>query len=92
VPQPQRRCIAKLTAQAVGKAIDVSAFELSSGKFIPIKPETDETMRNVVYGPDCVVRMAHDRAWSWGADAAHNDHFYVDVALHRTSDRYRVCQ
>ena len=39
--------IGKLSADAVAQAIDISAFELSSGKVIPIKPDGDETMRNV---------------------------------------------
>src|SRR5258706_13504565 len=82
----------KLSAHAVGKAIDISGFELSSGKFIPIKPDGDETMRNVVD----TVRTA---ACGWfttvlgpGSDAAHTDHLHVDMALHGTSDRYRICQ
>jgi hypothetical protein len=82
----------KLSAHAVGKGIDISGFELSSGKFIPIKPDGDETMRNVVD----TVRTA---ACGWfttvlgpGADAAHADHMHVDMALHGTSDRYRICQ
>ena len=82
----------KLSAHALGKAIDISAFELSNGKFIPIKPNGDEGMRNVVDS----VRTA---ACGWfttvlgpGADAAHTDHMHVDTALHGTSDRYRTCQ
>jgi len=82
----------KLSAHAEGKAIDISGFELSSGKFIPIKPDGDETMRNVVD----TVRTA---ACGWfttvlgpGSDAAHTDHLHVDMALHGASDRYRICQ
>jgi hypothetical protein len=82
----------KLSAHAEGKAIDISGFELSSGKFIPIKPDGDETMRNVVD----TVRTA---ACGWfttvlgpGADAAHTDHLHIDMAPHGTSDRYRICQ
>ncbi len=84
--------IGKLSAHAVGKAIDISAFELSSGKFIPIKQDEDEAMRNVVDS----VRTA---ACGWfttvlgpGSDAAHTDHLHIDIALHGTSDRYRICQ
>jgi hypothetical protein len=84
--------IGKLSAHAVGRAIDISAFELASGKFIAIKPDGDETGRNVVD----TVRTA---ACGWfttvlgpGADAAHTDHLHVDMALHGTSDRYRICQ
>jgi len=82
----------KLSAHAVGKAIDISGFELSSSKFIPIKPDGDEAMRDVVDS----VRTA---ACGWfttvlgpGSDAAHTDHLHVDMALHGTSDRYRICQ
>jgi hypothetical protein len=82
----------KLSAHAVGKAIDISVFELSNGKFIPIKPDGDEAMRTVVDS----VRTA---ACGWfttvlgpGSDAAHTDHMHVDMAMHGTSDRYRICQ
>lgn len=82
----------KLSGHAVGKAIDISAFELSSGRLIPIKPDEEEAMRNVVDS----VRTA---ACGWfttvlgpGADAAHADHLHVDIVLHGTSDRYRICQ
>jgi hypothetical protein len=82
----------KLSAHAVGKAIDISGFDLSNGRFIPIKPDGDEAGRNVVDS----VRTA---ACGWfttvlgpGADAAHTDHMHVDIAPHGTSDRYRICQ
>lgn len=84
--------VGKLSAHAVGKAIDISGFELSSGKFIPIKPDVDETMRNVVD----TVRTA---ACGWfttelgsGAETAHTNHLHVDRALRGTSNRYRICQ
>jgi hypothetical protein len=84
--------VGKLSAHALGKAIDISGFELSSGKLIPVKPDGDETMRNVVDA----VRTA---ACGWfttvlgpGSDAAHTDHLHVDIALHGTNDRYRICQ
>jgi hypothetical protein len=82
----------KLSAHAVGEAIDISAFELSNGKSIPIKPDGDQAMRDTVDS----VRTA---ACGWfttvlgpGADAAHADHMHVDMAMHGTSDRYRICQ
>jgi hypothetical protein len=82
----------KLSAHAIGKAIDISAFELSNGKLISIKPDGDEAMRSVVGS----VRTA---ACGWfttvlgpGSDAAHAEHLHVDLLLHGTSDRYRICQ
>ena len=82
----------KLSAHAVGQAIDISGFELSNGKLIPVKPDGDEAMREVVDS----VRTA---ACGWfttvlgpGSDAAHTDHLHVDIAMHGASDRYRICQ
>jgi hypothetical protein len=82
----------KLSAHAVGKAIDISVFQLSNGKLIPIKPDGDKEMRDVVDA----IRTA---ACGWfttvlgpGSDAAHADHLHVDIAMHGTSDRYRICQ
>ena len=82
----------KLSAHAIGQAIDISGFELSNSKFIPIKPDGDEAMRDVVES----VRTA---ACGWfttvlgpGSDAAHTDHLHVDIAMHGASDRYRICQ
>src|SRR5579883_280368 len=72
----------KLSAHAVGKAIDIVAFDLSNGKSISVKPGGDEATPNVVDA----VRTA---ACGWfttvlgpGSDAAHADHLHVDVALH----------
>jgi hypothetical protein len=82
----------KLSAHAVGQAIDISAFQVSSGKLITIKPDGDKEMRAVVDA----IRTA---ACGWfttvlgpGSDAAHADHLHVDIAMHGTSDRYRICQ
>jgi hypothetical protein len=65
-----RAAIGKLSTHAVGRAIDIPAFELSSGKFIAIKPDGDETMRKVVD----TVRTAcgwFTTVLGPGADAAH---------------------
>jgi len=82
----------KLSAHAIGQAIDISGFELSNGKLIPVKPDGDEAMRDVVDS----IRTA---ACGWfttvlgpGSDAAHADHLHVDIAMHGASDRYRICQ
>jgi hypothetical protein len=84
--------VGKLSAHAVGQAIDISAFELSGGKSIPMKPDGNDAMQSVVDS----VRTA---ACGWfttvlgpGSDAAHADHLHVDMAPHGASDRYRICQ
>jgi len=82
----------KLSAHALGLAVDVGGFELANGKSVPIKPNGDERMHAAVE----VVRTA---ACGWfltvlgpGSDAAHTDHMHLDIQQHGSSDRYRICQ
>jgi hypothetical protein len=82
----------KLSAHAVGEAVDVAAFELSNGRIMPVKPDDDEVMQAAVGA----IRSA---ACGWfttvlgpGSDAAHTDHMHVDIMQHGASDRYRICQ
>jgi hypothetical protein len=82
----------KLSAHAVGQAIDISGFELSNGKFIPIKPDGDEAMRDLVDSARIAACGWFTTVLGPGADAAHTDHLHVDIAMHGTSDRYRICQ
>lgn len=81
-----------LSAHALGLAVDISRFELSNGKALPLKPEGDERARAAVD----TIRAA---ACGWfttilgpGSDAAHADHMHVDIQQHGSSDRYRICQ
>jgi hypothetical protein len=82
----------KLSAHAIGKAIDISAFELSNGKLISIKPEGDEAMRSVVDSLRTAACGWFTTVLGPGSDAAHAEHLHVDLLLHGTSDRYRICQ
>lgn len=82
----------KLSAHALGRAVDISAFELANGKTIWVKPDGDEANRATVDA----VRTA---ACGWfttvlgpGSDAAHTDHMHVDNMQHGSSERYRICQ
>jgi hypothetical protein len=84
--------IGKLSAHALGLAVDVEAFELSNGKTMHVKPDGDEAMQAAVGA----IRSA---ACGWfttvlgpGSDAAHTDHMHVDIMPHGASDRYRICQ
>ena len=82
----------KLSAHAEGLAIDISAFELSNGSSLRIKPEGDTP-------PDPTLSAIRTAACGWfttilgpGSDAAHSDHLHVDIQQHGSSDRYRICQ
>jgi len=82
----------KLSAHAVGQAIDISRFELSDGRLIPVKPDGDEAMRDVVDSVRTVACGWFTTVLGPGSDAAHTDHLHVDIAMHGASDRYRICQ
>ncbi len=82
----------KISAHATGIAIDVSSFELASGKVLAVKPDGDERLRAAFDS----IRVA---ACGWfltvlgpGSDAAHSDHMHLDIQPHGSSDRYRICQ
>jgi hypothetical protein len=81
-----------LSAHALGIAVDVAAFELANGKTLPVKPDGDARGQAAV----TAIRMA---ACGWfttvlgpGSDAAHTDHMHLDILVHGSSDRYRICQ
>jgi len=81
-----------LSAHALGIAVDVAAFELASGKALPVKPDGDARGQAAV----TAIRTA---ACGWfttvlgpGSDAAHTDHMHLDILIHGSSDRYRICQ
>jgi hypothetical protein len=82
----------KISAHASGLAVDVASFELANGETLAIKPNGDEHLRATVDA----IRVA---ACGWfttvlgpGSDAAHAEHMHVDILLHGSSDRYRICQ
>lgn len=82
----------RLSAHALGIAVDVAAFELANGKALPIKPDGDARGEAAV----AAVRTA---ACGWfttilgpGSDPAHTDHMHLDILTHGSSDRYRICQ
>ena len=82
----------KISAHASGLAVDVASFELANGRTLPIKPNGDEHLRATVDA----IRVA---ACGWfttvlgpGSDSAHADHMHIDILLHGSSDRYRICQ
>jgi len=87
-----RAATGRLSAHALGLAVDVAAFELANGKALPVKPDGDARGEAAV----AAIRTA---ACGWfttvlgpGSDPAHTDHMHVDILTHGSSDRYRICQ
>jgi hypothetical protein len=83
---------AKLSAHAEGLAIDIASFDLANKSRMMVNPEGAEQHVHTINA----VRKA---ACGWfttvlgpGADASHSDHLHVDLQMHGSSDRYRICQ
>jgi hypothetical protein len=82
----------KLSAHALGKAVDIAGFGLSSGKSLSFKGGGGDFANHSLDA----VRTS---ACGWfttvlgpGADAFHTDHMHLDIALHGKNDRYRICE
>lgn len=81
----------KLSAHAVGHAVDIEAFKLVSGETLSIAEADDESKKGVL----STLRTA---ACGWfttilgpGSDAAHATHWHFDIEKHGSSDNYRLC-
>jgi hypothetical protein len=86
-----RAASGKLSAHAVGHAVDIEAFKLGSGETLSITEAEDEPKRGVLSS----LRTA---ACGWfttilgpGSDAAHATHWHFDIEKHGSSDNYRLC-
>ena len=84
---------AKLSAHATGLAMDVSGFTFADGKSLAVKPSAPAARESEA------LEAARRAACGWfttvlgpGSDAFHTDHIHLDIKLHGTSDRYKICQ
>jgi hypothetical protein len=81
----------KLSAHAVGQAVDIETFKLASGETLSITEADDEPKKGVL----STIRTA---ACGWfttilgpGSDPAHATHWHLDIEKHGSSDNYRLC-
>lgn len=84
----------RLSAHAIGLALDIAGFSFTDGKALAIKP--DEAAPPSDRAALAAVRTA---ACGWfttilgpGSDPYHTDHLHLDIQQHGTTDRYRICQ
>jgi hypothetical protein len=82
----------KLSAHAVGLAVDIAAFQLANGEVISVAEDKDAkksaalaTMRTAACGWFTTIL-------GLGSDAAHATHWHLDIQRHGSSDNYRICQ
>lgn len=82
----------KISAHALGIAIDITSFELADGRILAIGTQGGQQEQSAIGA----LRVA---ACGWfltvlgpGSDAAHANHLHLDIMQHGTSERYRICQ
>jgi hypothetical protein len=82
----------KISAHALGIAIDVTSVELADNRILTIGTKGDQQEQSAID----TLRVA---ACGWfttvlgpGSDAAHANHLHIDSTRHGTGDRYRICQ
>jgi len=86
-----RAAAGKISAHAVGLALDISGVELADGRTVPAASPKDE--------PAPALNSLRTAACGWfttvlgpGSDPMHEDHLHVDIAPHGASGRYRICE
>jgi len=86
-----RAASGKLSAHALGQALDIEAFKLGAGETLSIIEADDERKMGVL----ATIRTA---ACGWfttilgpGSDPAHSTHWHLDIQKHGSSDNYRIC-
>lgn len=86
-----RETAGKLSAHAIGFALDISGFELANGRDLSFGSNGGEAAQ--------ALQTVRTAACGWfttvlgpGSDEAHKDHLHVDVQPHGTSGRYRICE
>ncbi len=82
----------KLSAHAIGLALDISGFELANGQIISFQSGNDPVS-------DAVLRTIRTAGCGWfmtvlgpGSDAAHANHLHLDIQHHGSEERYRICE
>jgi hypothetical protein len=83
----------KMSAHALGLALDISAFKLSNRRSVYADEPDDQRSKNLF---DVVRRTA----CGWfttvlgpgSPDGFHEDHLHVDLQPHGARDSYRICQ
>jgi hypothetical protein len=86
-----RALAGKLSAHAVGHAVDIEAFTVGAGEALSITEVDDERKKRVL----ATLRTA---ACGWfttilgpGSDPAHATHWHFDIEKHGSSNNYRIC-
>jgi hypothetical protein len=87
-----RAATGKLSAHALGLAVDIAGFELAAGDRLLVTESQDSAKVGLL----SVLRRA---SCGWfttilgpGTDPTHADHWHLDIQQHGSSENYRICQ
>jgi hypothetical protein len=94
---------AKLSAHASGLAIDIAGFDFADRRVLSVKPmreaSADAASLPATEAGEAALAALRTAACGWfttvlgpGSDPSHADHLHLDIQLHGSSDRYRICQ
>lgn len=84
----------KLSEHAYGNAIDINGFLLAGGKRIAVSKSTDGT--DIQKRMLMALRISSCGYFTTvlgpGANAAHKNHFHIDLGKHGRTWNYRICE
>ena len=82
----------KISAHAIGLALDITGFELANGQILSVGSQTDPVS-------EAVLRTIRTAGCGWfttilgpGSDAAHANHLHVDIQQHGSDNSFRICE
>jgi hypothetical protein len=82
----------KLSAHAIGLALDISSFELANGQILSVGAGNDAV-------PEPVLRTIRTAGCGWfttilgpGSNAEHANHLHLDIQKHGSDGRFRICE
>ena len=82
----------KLSAHAIGLAVDISGFELANGRILSVGTGDDPV-------PEAILRTIRSAGCGWfttilgpGSDADHANHLHLDMQRHGSNPGLRICE
>ena len=87
-----RSASGKLSAHAVGLAIDVAGFDLVNGERLQVTERENGSKAAVLRGLRAGSCGWYTTILGPGTDAAHATHWHLDIQQHGSSQNYRICQ
>jgi hypothetical protein len=86
-----RAAAGKLSAHAVGHAVDIAGFTLGADETLSITEVGDEQKKRVLATIQTAACGWFTTVLGPGSDPAHATHWHFDIEKHGSSGNYRLC-